>query len=89
MNRFSDAIFLRDVLQKLLECAWATMGQWKVFPEDNPAPTDPPPAAETCTQTIRPLAGQSIIYTDGMGHQQPPLALTLRLTGRDFFGSAR
>ncbi len=58
MNRFSDAVFSRDALKTFLECAWAIKGQWKVFPEDKMAPTDPPPTAETCLQTILFLAGQ-------------------------------
>ncbi len=29
------------------------------------APTDPPPTAETCLQTIRLLAGQLTVYIDG------------------------
>ncbi len=29
------------------------------------APTDPPPTAEVCLQTIRLLAGQLTAYTDG------------------------
>ncbi len=33
--------------------------------EDKLAPTDPPPIAETCLQTIRLLADQLTVYTDG------------------------
>ncbi len=65
MNISSDAVFSRDALHTLLECAWATEGQWKVFPEDKPAPTDPPPTAKTCLRTIRLLAGQLTVYMDG------------------------
>ncbi len=65
MNRFSDAVFSRDALKTFLECAWATKEQWKLFPEDKPAPTDPPPTAETCLQTILLLAGQLTVYMDG------------------------
>ncbi len=65
MNRFSDAIFSNDALQTLLECVWATKEQWKVFPEDKPAPTDPPPTAKTCLRTICLLAGTLTVYMDG------------------------
>ncbi len=33
--------------------------------DDGRVPTDPPPTAETCLQTIRLLAGQFTVYTDG------------------------
>ncbi len=39
---------------------------WWVFPEGKLAPTDPPPTAETCHQTIRLLDGQLTVYTDGL-----------------------
>ncbi len=65
MNRFPDAVSSRNVLQTLPECPWAHKGQWKVLPEGQLAPTDLPPAAETCFQTIRRLAGQLPVYTDG------------------------
>ncbi len=35
------------------------------MPEGKLAPTDPPPTAETCLQTIRLLAGQLTVYDDG------------------------
>ncbi len=63
--RLPDALSARDALQTLIECPWVTKGQWKVFPEGKLAPTDPPPTAETCLQTIRLLDGQLTIYTDG------------------------
>ncbi len=34
-------------------------------PEGKLAPTGPPPTAERCLQTIRVLAGQLTVYTDG------------------------
>ncbi len=64
-NRFPDALSSRDALQILLECPWATKGQWEVFPEGKLAPTDPPPIAETCLQAIRLLDGQLTVYADG------------------------
>ncbi len=36
-----------------------------MFPEGKLAPTDPPPTADTCLQTIRLLDGQLTVYTDG------------------------
>ncbi len=66
MNSFQVAISSRGALQTLLECFSAIKGQWKVFPEDKLAPTDPPPIAETCLQTIRLLDGQLTVYTDGV-----------------------
>ncbi len=36
-----------------------------MFPEGKLAPTDPPPTAETCLQTLRRLDGQLTVYTDG------------------------
>ncbi len=64
-SRLPEALSSRNALQTLLECPWATKGQWKVFPEGELAPSDPPPTAETCLQTIRLLDGQLTIYTDG------------------------
>ncbi len=60
-----DALSSRVALQALLECPWATKGQWKVFPEGKVAATDPspPPTAETYRQTIRLLAAQQTVYT--------------------------
>ncbi len=55
----------RDALQTLLECPWATKGQWKIFLEGKLAPTDPPSTAQKCLQTIRLLAGQITAYTGG------------------------
>ncbi len=57
MNRLSGTTSSRDALQTPIE--------WKVFPEGKLAPTDPPLTTETCLQTIRLLAGQLIVYTDG------------------------
>ncbi len=65
MNSFQVAISSRGALQTLLECFSAIKGQWKVFPDDKLAPTDPPHIAETCLQTIRLLDGQLTVYTDG------------------------
>ncbi len=36
-----------------------------MFPEGKLAPTDPPPTAETCLQTIRLLDDQLTVYADG------------------------
>ncbi len=36
-----------------------------MFPEGKLAPTDPPPTATTCLQTIRLLDGQLTVYFDG------------------------
>ncbi len=57
-------LILEGRLKTILECPWATKGQWKVFPEGKLAPTDPPPTAETCLQTICLVAGQLTVYTD-------------------------
>ncbi len=51
--------------EALFECPCVTKGQWKLFPDGKLAPTDPPPTAETCLQTIRLLAGQLTVYTYG------------------------
>ncbi len=53
------------VLKTLRECPWAIKGQWKVFLEDKLTPTDTPPTAKTCPQTIRLLDGQLKVCTDG------------------------
>ncbi len=37
----------------------------QVFPEGNLAPTNPPPTAQTCLQTIRLLDGQLTVYIGG------------------------
>ncbi len=36
-----------------------------MFPEGKLAPTDPPPTADTCLQTIRLLDGKLTVYTAG------------------------
>ncbi len=64
MNRLPGAISSRDNPQPLLERPWTSKRQWKVFPEDKLAPTDPPPIAETCLQTTRLLTGRLTVYTD-------------------------
>ncbi len=64
-SRLPEAFSSRNALQTLLECPWAAKGQWKEFPEGKMAPTDPPPTAETCLQTIRLLDGQLTVYTGG------------------------
>ncbi len=37
-----------------------------MFPEGKLATTNPPPTTETCLQTIRLLADQVTVYTDGL-----------------------
>ncbi len=64
-KHITRSVVLQRRPQTLLECPWAAKGQWKVLPEGKLAPTDPPPTAETCLQTIRLLDGQLTVYTDG------------------------
>ncbi len=63
-SKYPDTLSSRDALQTLLECPWATQGQWQVLPRGKLAPTDPPPTAETCLQATRLLDGQLTIFTD-------------------------